>query len=265
MVESGCFGIQPQRSNNAAVRQGLWDSLVHFGASVGPWIVMGDFNVIRYEWEKISHTPVTSDLLAFNDCILSCGLDDMNCTGCEYPWHNRQESGSVVYSKLDRVMINNDWSRAFTQTSAQFLPPGLSHHSPSLVTFHGDPLPRKWFSYLNCWADHPNFRDLVLDAWDCEIMGTPMFRLMRKLRNVKRKLKLLHHTQFSDIGKRVQRRKEELADCYTALLANPLSDSLIQQEKQASIAYWKLKEAETKILTQRAKLHDMKYGEMSSQ
>ncbi|KAK9667072.1 hypothetical protein RND81_14G230600 [Saponaria officinalis] len=252
--------------NNAADRQELWDSVALFGASVGPWIVLGDFNVIRYEWEKVSHIPpVTSDLLAFNDCVLGCGLADMNCTGCEFTWHNRQDSRSAVYSKLDRVSINEDWSRVFCQTSAQFIPPGLSDHSPSLVTFHGDPLPRKRFSFLNCWADHPSFRNLVLDAWDYEITGIPMFRLMRKLRNVKQRLKLLHQNQFSDIGKRVQRRKEELADCYNALLANPLYDILIQQEKQASIVYWKLKEAETKILIQRAKLHYMKHEDMCSQ
>ncbi|KAK9706165.1 hypothetical protein RND81_07G108300 [Saponaria officinalis] len=135
---------------------------------------MGDFNVIRYEHEKISHTPPTaSDLLEFNDCLFECGLDDMNCTGCEYTWHNKQDSGSAVYSKLDRVLINASWSRAFAQTPAQFLPPGVSDHSPNLVTFHGDPLPRKIFSFLNCWADHSQFCNLVADAWRCYVAGTP--------------------------------------------------------------------------------------------
>ncbi|KAK9690046.1 hypothetical protein RND81_09G100800 [Saponaria officinalis] len=231
-------------SNSAAERQSLWASLLSF-SPVGPWLVLGDFNVIRYDHEKISHIPpVISDHLDFNECLLSCGLDDMSCTGCEFTWHNRQESGSAVYSKLDRVMINTAWSDVFAQTSAQFLTPGLSDHSPSLVTFHDDPLPRKRFSFLNCWVDHPRFCSLVAEAWHGDVNGTPMFRLMGKLRNVKRELKKLHHNHFAGIGEKVHQKKAE---------------------KMASSAYWKLKEAECKILWQRAKIHDLKYGDISSQ
>ncbi|KAK9755357.1 hypothetical protein RND81_01G019300 [Saponaria officinalis] len=222
-------------SNNAAERMSLWDSLSTFAATVGAWIVMGDFNVVRYDHERISHVPPnSSDLLEFNSCILDCGLMDMSCSG-------------------------------FLQTSAQFLSPGLSDHSPSLITFHEDPLPVRRFSFLNCWAAHPHFLKVVADAWGCVIRGTPMFRLMRKLQNVKRGLKQLHHQHYADIGRRVQAKKEELANCYTALLENPLSDLLIQKEKCASDAYWKIKEAETKILRQRAKLHEMKHGDINSQ
>ncbi|KAK9750128.1 hypothetical protein RND81_02G175200 [Saponaria officinalis] len=216
-------------SNNATERQELWTNLTSFATTVGHWLVLGDFTIIRYEHEKLSHTPlVLSDIVDFNGCLLSCGLDDMNCTGCEFTWHNRQDSGSAVYSKLDRVLINAAWSGAFAQNSAQFLTPGLSDHSPSLITFHGDPLPRKRFSFLNCWADHPQFCNLVTEAW-------------------------------------VKQKKDELLDCHTALLANPLSDHLIQREKQASSEYWKFKEAECKILRQRAKLHDLKHVDVSSQ
>ncbi|KAK9734356.1 hypothetical protein RND81_04G134000 [Saponaria officinalis] len=219
----------------------------------------------RYEHEKLSLTPpVLSDIVDFNDCLLSCGLDDMNCTGCEFTWHNRQDSGSAVYSKLDRVLINAAWSGAFAQTSAQFLTPGLSDHSPSLITFHGDPLPQKRFSFLNCWADHPLFCNLVTEAWQYNIRGIPMYRLMGKLRMVKRELKKLHQNHYAGIGERVKQKKDELSDCHTALLANPLSDHLIQKEKQASSEYWKFKEAECKILRQRAKLHDLNHGDVSS-
>ncbi|KAK9733272.1 hypothetical protein RND81_04G056300 [Saponaria officinalis] len=252
-------------SNNATERQELWTNLTSFAATVGPWLVLGDFNVIRYEHEKLSLTPpVLSDIVDFNDCLLSCGLDDMNCTGCEFTWHNRQDSGSAVYSKLDRVLINAAWSGAFAQTSAQFLTPGMSDHSLSLITFHGDPLPHKRFSFLNCWADHPRFCNLVNEAWQYNIRGTPMYRLMGKLRMVKRELKKLHQNHYAGIGERVKQKKDELSDCHTALLANPLSDHLIQKEKQASSEYWKFKEAECKILRQRAKLHDLKHGDVSS-
>ncbi|KAK9698289.1 hypothetical protein RND81_08G093800, partial [Saponaria officinalis] len=233
---------------------------------LGPWIVLGDFNVIRYDHEKISNTPpVVTELLDFNNCVLNCNLDDISSTGCEFTWHNRQDSDSRVYSKLDRVMINAEWGRQFMQSSAQFLIPGVSDHSPSVVTYHGHILPRRRFSFLNCWVEHPRFRGIVMEAWNCHIMGNSMFRLMGKLKRVKHGLRRLHQDHFADIGSRIKKKKEELTSCYSALLADPLSDHLIQQERQITGDYWKLKEVEISMLSQRAKLHDIKHNDTNSQ
>ncbi|KAK9697361.1 hypothetical protein RND81_08G032700 [Saponaria officinalis] len=254
-------------SNSADERIALWSvlSALHLAPKVGPWIVLGDFNVIRSVQEKISHTPpMISEMLDFNTCVLNCGLDDISSTGCEFTWHNKQDSDSRVYSKLDRVMVNAEWMRHFLKSSAQFLMPGISDHSPSIVTYHGAVLPKKRFHFLNCWADHPEFRSIVAEAWNCRIISNSMFRLMGKLKKVKQGLRQLHHSHFVDIGNRIQREKDELTSCYSALLADPFSDCLIQQEMRLSSDYLKLKEVKISILSQRAKLHDIKHNDTSS-
>ncbi|XP_074314012.1 uncharacterized protein LOC141649216 [Silene latifolia] len=134
--------------NNAGPRHHLWQSLSSFANLGGPWVTMGDFNVVRHFHEKISSTPpVLSELNDFNSCLLTCGLDDLPGTGAEFTWFNKHDASSRVYSKLDRVLVNSEWIQCFTQNLAKFEPPGGLDHCPALLTFHDDPLPPKRFIF----------------------------------------------------------------------------------------------------------------------
>ncbi|XP_074297523.1 uncharacterized protein LOC141628258 [Silene latifolia] len=145
-------------SNSATRRHDLWDSLHQFSTSVTQWAAMGDFNVVRHSHEKISATPpILSELMDFNSCLLNCGLDDMSGTGNDFTWFNKQEVSTRVYSKLDRILVNNTWLQAYSQTTAHFLDPGISDHCLGLLTFHDNDRPRKHFKFLNCWTEHPQF------------------------------------------------------------------------------------------------------------
>lgn len=77
--------------NNYLRRQVLWSSLHHLGTS-SPWIVLGDFNVIRFPREKIGGTvawPTYMD--EFNNCLYALQIDDLR-----YSWlfpHLGQQAG----------------------------------------------------------------------------------------------------------------------------------------------------------------------------
>ncbi|XP_074300066.1 uncharacterized protein LOC141631271 [Silene latifolia] len=238
-------------SNCPMARQSLWNSLIQQSHQTGPWVVMGDFNVVRYAHEKISNTPPDlTDMTDFNSCLSECGLDDMHGSGIDFTWFNKQEVTTRVYSKLDRVLINADWLISFTQTTAQFLPPGISDHCPALLSFSNDPLPKKQFKFLNCWIDHPEFLSKVAEAWQISPVGNSMHRLMAKLKNTKKSL--------------VKLKQAELNQCFLDLQQSPLSEDLILKEKIASQELWALKEAETKILIQKAKVHDIEHNDSCS-
>ncbi|XP_074305888.1 uncharacterized protein LOC141641110 [Silene latifolia] len=213
-------------SNNATVRHRLWHSHRQAADTATPWVAMGDFNVIRYLHEKDAQTR--------------------------------------VYTKLDRVLIKDKWKELFANTSAQFMDPGVSDHSPTLLRFHGHIRPSKRFKFLNCWVEHPDFHQTVAEAWACDVAGNSMFRLMGKLKAVKKKLKLLNSASFSNITKRVKVKQAELAHCYQALQSDPLSPALIQKEQAAFDGFSKLKRIEMSILSQRAKTHDVKHNDTSS-
>ncbi|XP_074277308.1 uncharacterized protein LOC141600949 [Silene latifolia] len=226
---------------------------------------LGDFNIVRYSHEKIGNLPAhLPDMINFNNCLSSCGLDDMQGTGNDFTWFNKQDPSTRVYSKLDRILVNGDWLLTFTQTAAQFLPPGISDHCPALLTFPGDPAPKKQFKFLDCWIDHPDFHHQVAVAWTSRGTVDSMFRFMAKLKNTRGCLKQLHSAHFSSIGDRIEKLGTELNQCFLDLQLNPLSEELIIKEKELSLAFWKLKDAEAKILIQRAKIHDIKLNDVGS-
>ncbi|XP_074287887.1 uncharacterized protein LOC141613052 [Silene latifolia] len=219
-------------SNCPVKRKTLWDSLTDMAPRVGPWVVMGDFNIVRYSHEKIGNLPAhLPDMIDFNNCLSSCGLDDMQGTGNDFTWFNKQDPSTRVYSKLDRILVN---------------------------------APKKQFKFLDCWIDHLDFHHQVAAAWTSRVTGNSMFRFIAKLKNTRGCLKQLHAVHFSSIGDRIENLRTELNQCFLDLQLNPLSEELITKEKELSLVFWKLKDAEAKILIQRAKIHDIKLNDGGS-
>lgn len=112
-------------SNDAGIRTMLWKALMHLATNTTPWIVMGDFNIVRTSDERMGpNPPKLTDMLEFNNCILGCQLEDLKGIGCEYTWTNKQEANHRVWSKLDRALVNMNWIQNYTNSVVQFLPAG---------------------------------------------------------------------------------------------------------------------------------------------
>jgi len=59
------------------------------GSMQKPWLVGGDFNTIRNDSEKLGGLPVTQmETIDFNQCIISCALNELNFKGNSYTWWN---------------------------------------------------------------------------------------------------------------------------------------------------------------------------------
>ncbi|XP_074315376.1 uncharacterized protein LOC141651570 [Silene latifolia] len=201
-------------SNDAGHRERLWDELRRLNGKVTNWIVLGDFNIVRDMDERLGpNPPSVNDMMAFNQCLLDCTLDDLHSFGCEHTWTNKREAIARVWSRLDRVLSNPSWLLEYPNTQVQVLPSGISDHSPLLVTVQDNYRPRKQFSYLNCWADHKEYEEMVMQAWGLPVRGSVMFKFFGKLKHVRKTLIKLHNTSYSGISKRVQEAKTALEDC----------------------------------------------------
>lgn len=98
--------------------------------------MLGDFNAFLKINEKIGHEGISVDPYSdFEFCCMSCGLDDIKSTGCEFTWYNNQGRDSRMCIKLDRVMCNLLWLKYHMYSKALFLESGISNHSLMLVRF----------------------------------------------------------------------------------------------------------------------------------
>ncbi|XP_074278175.1 uncharacterized protein LOC141601771 [Silene latifolia] len=183
-------------SNDAGHIDRLWNELRGFVAKVTNWILLGDFNIVRAIEDKIGPNPPSiTEILAFNQCLLDCTLEGMHSFGCEHTWTNKQDAETRVWSRLDKVVINSSWLVQYPCTQVNVLPSGISDHSPLLVIVQDNYLPKKKFSYLNCWEDHENYCEVVQATWEAPVRGSAMFRLFARLKNVRLDAYILYKVQ----------------------------------------------------------------------
>ncbi|XP_035541716.1 uncharacterized protein LOC118344703 [Juglans regia] len=66
---------------NTVERRGLWDRLKTI-CMEGPWMVVGDFNIIREDRERVGGNPrPLTSMVDFNECLDSCGLLELAVEG----------------------------------------------------------------------------------------------------------------------------------------------------------------------------------------
>ena len=140
--------------NYANERVPLWEEINSIAPSAQqlPWIVLGDFNVVRHTSEKLGgDLSWTPDMDEFNCCCYTAELEDLQFRGNWFTWSNKCHS-KPISRKLDRVLINHNWTTCFPNAEAEFILPGVSDHSPAIVRL-GMPLPRlrKPFKFLTSW------------------------------------------------------------------------------------------------------------------
>ncbi|XP_074271621.1 uncharacterized protein LOC141595553 [Silene latifolia] len=216
--------------NDGVQRRALWNHLVAASNLNEEWLLLGDFNVVRDLNERISNIPPDmNDILEFNQCLLQARLDDLNGTGSEFTWTNKQETGTRVWSKLDRALVNQVWLSNYPNSTVFFPPAGISDHSPVLVTAFSEVVVKKRFSFLNCWTKSPP-DDSVNNKWKGTHYGTPMHILFSKMKSLKSDLLSLHKPSFANLSAQVQEARTALHNCQSALQSDPLSASLIQKE-----------------------------------
>jgi hypothetical protein len=90
---SGIYG-----SINGMDRRRMWRELDTVHASVGtcPWLVAGDFNVIRSHDEKWGKAGFSCYEMDFIGCINRLEIDDLAFTGMLHTWSNKQVGEDFV-------------------------------------------------------------------------------------------------------------------------------------------------------------------------
>ncbi|XP_057247405.1 uncharacterized protein LOC130589827 [Beta vulgaris subsp. vulgaris] len=187
--------------NDGNGRREAWKDLEDLAKDItGPWLLTGDFNCVMNVNERIGSVVRHQEIADLCSCMNVCGMQDMVSTGCLFTWNNKQQGESRVYSKLDRVMINQEWINQFQHSAAQFLPEGLFDHCPVEINVYPQlQMGRRPFKYFHMWSFSRKFEEIVTEAWSSHQVGTPMYQVVKKLKKVKEALKQLNKAGFDEI------------------------------------------------------------------
>jgi exonuclease III len=114
-------------------REHFLSELVQACTSYGdpPFIVGGDFNIIRNPSEKNNSRYNNKWTLLFNAIIETLNLREPEMTSRRYTWANYAEV--LTYEKLDRILVIIDWEQKFPLASVYALTQEILDHTPLLL------------------------------------------------------------------------------------------------------------------------------------
>jgi exonuclease III len=99
---------------------------------VGPWLCVGDFNLLRCPADKNNSNFDRNLAATFNSLIRDMAWGELPLLDRLYTWTNNQNP--PVLARLDQVFIDNTWSGVFPHSFLTSLPRPTSDHVPLLVT-----------------------------------------------------------------------------------------------------------------------------------
>ncbi|GJU94227.1 RNA-directed DNA polymerase, eukaryota, reverse transcriptase zinc-binding domain protein [Tanacetum coccineum] len=184
-------------SNSGRERQELWiDLQAHkdFGHQ-RPWVLMGDFNVtLKTNEHSTSGSYMSRDMIDFNECVNNLELEDICSSGFQIRWTKSLKNlNSSIMKKLDRIMINDGFLDLFQDAFGMFLPFVIYDHSPAVITIpKGLKNRKRSFRFVNYISNKREFVDCVSKAWESKVIGCHMYKVVQKLKRLKKPLNILN-------------------------------------------------------------------------
>ncbi|XP_061370915.1 uncharacterized protein LOC133313539 [Gastrolobium bilobum] len=109
----------------------LWEDLVVISDSVvGPWILLGDFNSVLRQHEKVGGLDVCwKSIQDMQDCLMDCRIADVGFKGPSFTWRRGK-----LQERIDRACANEEWNVVWPNRVVAHLPYFSSDHRPILVS-----------------------------------------------------------------------------------------------------------------------------------
>ncbi|XP_020700569.1 uncharacterized protein LOC110112623 [Dendrobium catenatum] len=182
---------QTHSDNDRDARIPLWDKIRSCADTISnPWIIMGDLNCCRFAADKSGGNVLShSSLGELNSVIFDANIEDLNSVGNKYTWFNQQTS-NPIHIKLDRVLVNEQWTSTYPNSYYSVQAPSCSDHCPLILhSTVNIPTPHR-FLFKNFWTSLDAYWYILLDVFSANQVGNPLADLCNKLRALKRRLKL---------------------------------------------------------------------------
>jgi hypothetical protein len=129
----------------------------------GPWLLVGDFNLIRCPSEKNNDNFDASRADAFNHALRDMLLMELPLLDRLFTWSNQRVC--PVLARLDRAFFNADFDAVAPNTTLISLPHATSDHTPLLITIDTSIPKTNNFRFENAWLHDPSFLPMLQPVW----------------------------------------------------------------------------------------------------
>ncbi|GKE43570.1 cytochrome P450, partial [Tanacetum coccineum] len=170
-IEFPCLIVVVYAPHDLREKKVLWNNLTRVIENHNNFsILLGDFNEVRYETERLGTTFNRRSASVFNEFIHSSGLHDLPMRGKRF---TRMNSFGNKHSKIYRFLVSNHVVMLWPNTNVLALPREFLDHTPTPVLLKHSapdfgPTPFKLF---NSWLEHRDFPELVKSSWETMVVG----------------------------------------------------------------------------------------------
>ncbi|GJV19061.1 hypothetical protein Tco_1368081 [Tanacetum coccineum] len=219
--------------NHYIQRRPLWNGLCLHKNYINnrPWCLLRDFNASLYvDDTSIGSSALDITIRKFKDCVETMEVMD-DC---------------------------------FLGAHAIFKPYRISDHSPSVLSIPSiGKVKPKPFKFFNVVILDKRFKDVVRDGWLAQVYGFHMFRVVKKLKGLKKPIRKLMYDK-GNLHANVVRLREDLDKVQTALDSDPSNVSIREMEAAAVVAFNDALLIEEKFLKQKEKITWLKEGDSNT-
>ncbi|KAG2622330.1 hypothetical protein PVAP13_3NG329201 [Panicum virgatum] len=165
-------------------KQAFFSEMLDVASSIsGPWIILGDFNLVCDPSEKNSTSFDGQEAQCFNDLIHNLALIEIPLVDRAYTWNNKRDIPTLV--RLDRCFINLAWDDSYPNTTMSSLTRFASDHVPLFVSAVSHVPRGSCFHFENSWLRAPSFKPLifsVLANQTAALAGKMFVQLLKRCR-----------------------------------------------------------------------------------
>jgi exonuclease III len=146
------------------LKQSFLDELKSIAPTTAiPWIILGDFNLMRFSTDKNNNNFRQTEADSFNNTINSLSLIELPLLDRAYTWSSNRQNPTL--QKIDRAFINLEWANTFPNSSISSLTRFVSDHVPIVAAISTSVSRPAFFRFENYWASHQACRNIVHDTW----------------------------------------------------------------------------------------------------
>ncbi|XP_042962740.1 uncharacterized protein LOC122297018 [Carya illinoinensis] len=245
------------------LRRKLWKDLEEEAQMNIPWMILGDFNVIRTNGERRGGAPRPMIAMEeFNSWISESGLLEISTQGNQLSWCNGREGLARCWARLDRGFMNTQFLELLPQISLTYLERNTSDHSPMIVSSdqHVQRYGPSPFHFIHMWMDHEEFFNLARNCWEKEGSGSGLEKLAFKLKRMKQMLKTWNKDKFGRVEIMIRELEQRVEDL-DFKLQEGYEDAIEQDLLISKIELDIWKRREESMLAQKAKVNWLKLGD----
>lgn len=163
-------------------------------------MVMGDFNTPLLNVEKFGGSQINWDSKSgLSDFININALIDLDLQGASYTWTNRRIGHDLIQVRLDRALISGQWFIDYFCALRALSRVGSDHFPICLIADPTKVKKNSPFRFKFFWLSHPRIFEEIKRWWNIDISRTSMFRIAKKLKEVKFNLRRWKKDAFGNI------------------------------------------------------------------